>query len=339
MFNVSKMIVTFVMVSVLLIAFVTGCETEEEPDEEVALEQDGFVLGSGPMGSGWYPINMTQGEIWMDELPVTISVVEGDAYGNIRMPARSEELDMGMTFTACFMESQEGIGFFEEDGALDGVKAMTSLYPAFYTIGVLDDSGVEEIEDLVGKDLYVGPPEGIGEQAFRLVLEQHDITFEDIEEAGGSISHGGYDDGATMLRDGVVDAMAGSLGTYEVISLMEIDAMTSVDLVSIPEETVNALVDLELGYAPGEIPAGVYSGQDEDVNTFSLFAVLVIDEEISEDDVYALTKTFWENLDRLQEEHPERGEFFDVENAMQGVPEDQFHPGALRYFEEVGIVD
>lgn len=83
------------------------------------------------------------------------------------------------------------------------------------------------------------------------------------------------------------------------------------------------------------IPANTYPGQDKDYQTIAQPNILAVNESVSEDDVYKLTKALYENLAFLNAIHPATKDMA-LEKAIKGLPM-PLHPGALRYFKEQGI--
>ena len=59
---------------------------------------------------------------------------------------------------------------------------------------------------------------------------------------------------------------------------------------------------------------------------------LIVSSDLSEDDVYKLTKTFFENLDKLSTSHQAAADI-SLENAQQGMVA-PVHPGAQKYYDE-----
>ena len=88
-------------------------------------------------------------------------------------------------------------------------------------------------------------------------------------------------------------------------------------------------------WTPYTIAAGTYPGQDADINTIAQPNFLAVNADVDENHVYLLTKTIFENLPFLQAIHPAT-KAMDVSKALAGLPV-PLHPGAARYFEEVGI--
>ena len=80
------------------------------------------------------------------------------------------------------------------------------------------------------------------------------------------------------------------------------------------------------------IPAGSYNGQDQDVPTSGVKAVLLARDELSENTVKALTKTLYDGVDTLQAELGLPLELGPADKI--GVP---VHAGAAAYYQENGM--
>ena len=92
----------------------------------------------------------------------------------------------------------------------------------------------------------------------------------------------------------------------------------------------------ELRNAGYEITPEEYSFLSEPVTTVAICAVLVCTDDLSEDVVYNLTKTLFDKKAEITTGNA-KGEYLDPAYAVEGnsVP---YHPGAIRYYEEVGVM-
>ena len=88
-------------------------------------------------------------------------------------------------------------------------------------------------------------------------------------------------------------------------------------------------------WVPYTIAAGTYPGQTKDVVTVAQPNFLGVNANVDENHVYLLTKTIYENLGFLSAIHPAT-KVMAIEKAMAGLPV-PLHPGALRYYKEVGL--
>jgi TRAP transporter TAXI family solute receptor len=138
-----------------------------------------------------------------------------------------------------------------------------------------------------------------------------------------------------LLADGSAAAafLGGAVPTASITQ-----AATSMDVLLVPfdEEAEKQAVSEYPFFAPATIPAGTYRGQEEDypglnVGSMHLITSAAADEEL----VYAFTKTIYEHRASVAQRHP-AGKAIRPENAARdtGTP---FHPGAIRYYREIGI--
>lgn len=88
-------------------------------------------------------------------------------------------------------------------------------------------------------------------------------------------------------------------------------------------------------WTPYLIRAGTYPGLDTDVNTIAQPNFLATSADVSEENVYMITKAIYENLAFLKAIHPAT-EVMSIEAAIAGLTL-PLHPGAQRYYEEVGV--
>ncbi len=88
-------------------------------------------------------------------------------------------------------------------------------------------------------------------------------------------------------------------------------------------------------WVPYTIAAGTYPGQDKDVQTIAQPNFLAVNADVDENHVYLLTKAIYENLPFLQAIHKATNAM-EVSRAMAGLPV-PLHPGAIKYYKEVGL--
>ena len=88
-------------------------------------------------------------------------------------------------------------------------------------------------------------------------------------------------------------------------------------------------------WVPYTIAAGTYPEQDKDIETIAQPNFLAVNADVDEEHVYELTKSLYENLPFLNGIH-KATEAMSVEGALAGLPV-PLHPGAARYYAEVGI--
>jgi len=294
-------------------------------------------IGSGPMGSGWYPITTLTSEIYMDSFDgLNVSQLEGGSTSNLRLLEQGQDIDMAINFSSDFADALNARGDFETE--FTNIAAVASLYPAFSQIATLasrDD--INSVEDIVSKHVFLGPQGGGSIVGFWRVMEEYGITEETFKENGGRLSYGNYNDGASMLSDGNVDVFFGG-GAPGVVALHEMEVTNKVKIIPIDEEKLTAVEGKGYGMAKALLPANTYDGQTEDIPTWTMETMFTIKADLDEEFVYNLTKVLWDNLNKFEEQLPARAAFMSPETALNGLEPDQLHPGALKYYKELGVV-
>ncbi|MBA2315195.1 MAG: FAD-dependent oxidoreductase [Chloroflexi bacterium] len=88
-------------------------------------------------------------------------------------------------------------------------------------------------------------------------------------------------------------------------------------------------------YYPLTLTKSVYQKMPEDVVGLGVDNLLTVNANMSEQQVYDILKTFFDNQADVQAIHPEAKKFT-LENASRVAPV-PFHPGAIKYYTEKGV--
>lgn len=112
---------------------------------------------------------------------------------------------------------------------------------------------------------------------------------------------------------------------------MELANSIDITLVSVDPAKIKEIAETQPYFISLEIPADTY-GNSEPIATAAIMNALVVSSDLSEEDGYKLTKTFFENLEALGNSHQAATEIT-LEDAQQGMVA-PIHPGAKKYFDE-----
>ena len=161
------------------------------------------------------------------------------------------------------------------------------------------------------------------------VLKAAGLTFDDLAK----VDHASLVNSARMVEQGALDAAFSTvgLGTEYVRHLLY---SAKVTFVPIPPEVVAKIGNP--AYVAGTIPAGTYDGQPAEVPTAAVMTLLVTREAVSDDLVYLMTKSLFDHSDLLVQTNPVAKDI-GVAKALSGLPI-PLHPGAQRYYREIGLV-
>ncbi len=206
-------------------------------------------------------------------------------------------------------------------------STVAALYTEQVQIVTLN-ADIKTVADLKGKKVSIGAAgSGVYFNAID-VLGVYGLTESDIEPTYQS-----FGDSADALKDGKIDAafmVAGAPTT----AVVDLSTTKQVYLVSLDDEHVNALLTASPYYAKAVISADTYN-MPSDVTTVAVGAVILANNDVSEDAVYAFVKDIFENAASLTDSHAKYAEVnLEYGASIKSVP---YHPGAAKYFAEKGF--
>ncbi len=251
----------------------------------------------------------------------------GASVENIRLVS-SGEADLAIVQTDIQAYAVEGINNFTDTGKVDNVKAIASLYPEVVQV-VTTDQNLNTVGDLKGKAVSVGAAGSGTEINARQFLEAYGLTYDDIDERFLSFA-----ESATALQDGSIAAAFIVSGTPN-SAIVELSVSKPVKILSIGDAERKALIEKYPFFADNTISKDVYKTA-EDATTLAIKAVMIVRAEMSDDDVYALTKALFEKQPDLATAHA-KGKELSLKSCMTGVVPGNVHPGAAKYYAEVGV--
>lgn len=196
---------------------------------------------------------------------------------------------------------------------------------------VREDSEIMSLQEIKGHKFNINIPSSFTHGMNLKMLEAADIPLDSFDvgqvatgQVFDEIQNGVFDGGAHVYQLGLGNAQ-------------RLSATMPVRYLDIPEDVVAKMNEEYFGLlVPYEIPAGTYNGQDENIKTFGLAQVIFTDENADEELIYQFTKSFWDNISELQETNTSfNGMTPELGAKLYGVP---MHPGAERYFKEVGAM-
>lgn len=287
-------------------------------------------IGTAPTGGAFFVVGGALGEV-LNEFgadygwQVTAEATAG-SQENIRRLS-SGDLDFALANAAITYFGVRGEGEWE---SAHEVRAVMTLAPNVALFVAPVSAGVESLPDLAGKRVVIGPA-GAGFDFFvRPILEAHGVAYDDFE-----LLHGPQSAAVGLLADGSAAAafLGGAVPTASITQ-----AATSQDIRFVPfdESAVDELVAEYPFFDRATIPAGTYRNQDEDfhgMNVGSMHLITAADQD--EELVYQVTRTIWENRASVVEKHP-AGRAIQEKVVVRDTGT-EFHPGAVRFYREIGI--
>lgn len=246
---------------------------------------------------------------------------------------REGELEFGVAQSDWQYHAYNGTSKFEDKGPFTDLRAVFSVHPEPFTVVARADSGVTNFADLKGKRVNIGNP-GSGQRGtMEVLLEAMGWSTDDFSLATELKAS----EQSAALCDNQIDAMIYTVG-HPSGSIQE--ATTSCDsvLVTVDGPAVEKLISENDYYRSATIPGGMYRGSDADVMTFGVGATFVTSANVSDEAVYAVVSSVFENFDAFKKLHPAFAHLKPEEMATAGLSA-PLHPGAAKYYKEQGWIE
>ena len=211
------------------------------------------------------------------------------------------------------------------------LTAIGTLYPEVVQIAVSKSSGIKSVADFKGKRVSVGASGSGVEFNAKQIMAAYGLTFDDI-----IMSNLSFAESSAGIQNGTLDACFITAGVPNP-ALVELAVATGLELIPVTGAEAAATMAKYGYYTPTTIPAGTYKGTDVDTPALAIQATLIANKDVDTETVYQLTKTMFENLGELGTLHA-KGKEVSAESAIQGISI-PFHPGAAKYYKEIGLMN
>ena len=312
----------------LLIALAIGCLAAGAAQAQ----QLRLSISTGGTGGVWYPMGGAMANVLSKSMPATSATAEvtGGSVDNIKLLAAGKS-DISFSMVDTAYEGMTGTGKFKDKVPM---RTLAVVHPLVMHVVTAEGRGVEKMSDLKGKRVSTGSP-GSGTEVMAIrILEAYGIdATKDIVRERLSVS-----EAANALKDRKIDAFLHAAGV-PLPAVTDVAATPGIRVRLIDHaDAVDAMVR-KYGpiYARGKIPAKTYGNQDREGATVNVWGVLYVNEKMSEKLAYDVVKTLFDKQPDLVLAHRESANMT-LENQTIGASPVPWHPGALRFFKEKGIV-
>ncbi len=316
----------------LLLSVACGGGPSGDASSDGDIQETVFLsIGTAPQGGAFFVVggalaDTLQANSGDTDWRVTAEATSGSQENIRRLQAK--QLDLALSNAAITYFAVRGEGGWEQPYDM---RAIMTLAPNVALFVTPKNSGIETLADLKGKRVVVGPAGAGFEYFIRPLLEAHGVTYDDFTELNGT-----QQAAVDLLSDGAADAafLGGAVPTASLVQ-----ASTTLDLRFIPFDPAirEQLVADYSFFHPAIIPAGTYQGLDEDYQGLNVGSMhLIVGTDQDEELVYQVTKSLYENREQVVEKHP-AGRAINANNVLRDTGT-EFHPGALRYYREAGIL-
>ena len=201
-------------------------------------------------------------------------------------------------------------------------------------IVVLKDSPIKSIHDLKGKRIVAGDRGWGTTELAEALMAGVGMAPDKFKADGGTISYTSITDRSKALQDKNVDAIF-MPAQVNFPDLMAVQQAAGIRLIAFPDDLVDRTLATMPGLVKSKVPKGLYGLPEQDLPSPGFLQQMIVDAGLSDELVYRITKLWWEKIKDIHEIAPGLDQA-NVKMAMEHatIP---FHPGALRYYKEIGV--
>ncbi len=294
------------------------------PEAAAAPEKIRLSFGGSNTGTWIYMFCATVADCWKRYIPgleVTVLATAGTTANYI--PLDKGELDIGGGSSSGDWYATHGMYFTKNK--LTNFCTFLPASKGFYHLFTYEESPIKAWKDLDGKRVQIGAR-----------ASPTSINSEEICAAIGIKPKYVYStpgEAIDMMKDRRVDAMIYGVGAPW-SGIMDLATVQKIRLITMTPEDLKKVNTSAPYLATDVIPAKTYSFQKADIHTVLSIQSVNVRPGLSEDLVYLLTKTTWQHWDEIVKS---------LAAAKWVKPQDMtkmvqpLHPGAARYYREIGV--
>ena len=324
-----KKIASVLLAAVLLTAAVGACA-----------ETTFLVFSTGGTTGVYYIFGGEIASLWMNNVADVDVTVESSGGSKDNILALFEnDAELAWTQNDVMSYAYNGDDFFAGTVA-DNFSAIGAIYPEVIQLVVAKDSGITSVKELAGHNVSVGPV-GSGHYFNALqILEMNGMSISDIKPHYLSNS-----EVIESFQNRQIDAFF-LTAAYPHATVVDVSMKREIEIIGFTADEIAALQGKYSFFVTDTIPADTYQGVEGERLVPAISAVLVARNDVPEEVVYQLTKALFEHADELTNA---KKSYISAASAILGIPVSKadaengvtigsFHPGALRYYKEIGLI-
>jgi TRAP transporter solute receptor, TAXI family len=334
-----KKVLSLILALAMVFALVACGEKQPASDGDASGDGDkparGNVImtfGTADTGGSMYPAGAAVSQVWTNNVQgVKCNTQTSTGSFQNCQDVSTGEVDVAVATSDVVLNAYNGTGKFADIGKLDNLRVIGAVYTSVLSGVALKSSGLTYIHDLLGKRVAVGPAASATENA---TLAAFDAMG--IDSSNTSLENLGLGDGADSVGDGILDAAFGFAG-LPIGGQLNLAATKEIQVLDMTQEEIDKVLAGNAAYIQTKIPAGTYTGQDNDANTFGVKCLIIVTADMDADLVYDLCKAMNEHTEELAAGNALLKDMTDPSFLCTQMPI-PLHDGAQKYYSEQGLI-
>ncbi len=297
-----------------------------------AQAQQFFRIGTGGTAGTYYPVGgmIANAVSQPGKIVVTAQAANGSVANVTGIAGGAIESGFSQADVAAW--AYTGKGVYEGKGSVPGLRLIANLYPESVHLVVRKGSGIKTVADLKGKRVALDEPGSGTLVDARIILAAYGLKDADLKPEYIKPNQAG-----DKMKDGALDAFF-FVGGAPAGAIAELaSAGAGIELVAIDGPQADAIRKTDTFFSADLIADGVYKGVGA-TRTLAVGAQWVTSDKADANTVYEITKALYgDAAQKMLASGHAKGKFITKENAVKGagIP---FHPGAERFYKEVGLI-
>lgn len=334
-----KKVLSLILALAMVFALVACGEKQPASDGDASGDGDkparGNVImtfGTADTGGSMYPAGAAVSQVWTNNVQgVKCNTQTSTGSFQNCQDVSTGEVDVAVATSDVVLNAYNGTGKFTDIGKLDNLRVIGAVYTSVLSGVALKSSGLTYIHDLLGKRVAVGPAASATENATLAAFAAMDITKDNT-----SLENLGLGDGADSVGDGILDAAFGFAG-LPIGGQLNLAATKEIQVLDMTQEEIDKVLAGNAAYIQTKIPAGTYTGQDNDANTFGVKCLIIVTADMDADLVYDLCKAMNEHTEEMAAGNALLKDMTDPSFLCTQMPI-PLHDGAQKYYSEQGLI-
>ena len=301
-----------------------------------AASAQGILKGdTGGVGSVNHTFMIVMSTVLQKKAGINLQVNEGQTLTKSALKLGQDKIDLSITPPVMVPWMSKGTRFYKKNPkaakkAFDNIRLIMAYGAGVRHYMVWADSGIKTWADLKGKRIFVGPPRGGASP----------VAIQSIKLNSGLVNKKDYKEirmpwnaGIQAMADGKLDVFVRPAGVGAA-SMDQLGAKRKFRLLAVNPEAPGMKKFMAVYM---KIPAGTYNNQinnDKDVLVDGFRHQLAVRKSMSDDMVYKITKTIFDNLPEMRKNAVTLRDI-SLDDPFTGG-NIKLHPGAIRFYKEKG---
>jgi TRAP transporter TAXI family solute receptor len=325
------------MIIPAMVCFIIGLMFNAAP-AKLSAETAFVTIGSGDFTGVYFPTGLTIAKMINKKrnqsgIRAAVESTRGSVFNLNAIMAGY--LEFGLAQSDIQYQAVNGLVEWAEKGPQKELRAVFSIHHETVCLVAAVDADINTIKDLKGKKVNLGNP---GSGLYRNAIDalhalglnpKNDINAEKVKAAEAPV----------LLQENRIDAYFCTVGHPSEMLQNATTGKRKVRFIPIDGPGIDQMVADQSYYTKTTVPvAQFYPGAENpaDVKTFSVIATLCTSSTVPDYVVYTITKEVFDNFAEFKRQHPALG-VLTKEDMLKGLSA-PFHPGAMKYFREVGLL-